>query len=446
MKKVYVGMSADLVHPGHLNIINEAKKYGEVIIGLLTDEAIASYKRLPFLTYEQRKIIIENIKGVKEVVPQETLDYVPNLKKIKPDYVVHGDDWCTGIQKETRERVIQTLKEWDGKLVEIPYTKGISSTQLNNALREIGITPEIRRKKLKRLIRNKPMVRILEAHNGLTGLIVEKTNIKIGNNIKEFDGMWISSLTDSTAKGKPDIEYVDLTSRLRTIEEILEVTTKPLIIDGDSGGLPEHFVFKVRSLERLGVSAVIIEDKIGLKRNSLFGAGAGQTQDTIENFSYKISQGKRALVTNDFMIIARIESLILKKGLEDALKRAKAYIDAGSDAIMIHSKEEDPAGILDFCKEYKKFTKKVPIVVVPTTYNQITEDELIEAGVNVVIYANHLLRSAYPAMEKVAKSILMNNRSYEASKYCLPVKDIITMIPELNFNAIPQIKGIKKND
>jgi phosphoenolpyruvate phosphomutase len=417
MKKVYVGMSADLIHPGHLNIINEAKKYGDVIIGLLTDEAIASYKRLPFLTFKQRKIIIENIKGVKEVVPQETLDYVPNLKKIKPEYVVHGDDWCTGIQKDTRERVIQTLKEWGGKLVELPYTKGISSTQLNNALREIGITPQIRRKRLKRLIKTKPMVRILEAHNGLTGLIVENTKINVENTEKEFDGMWISSLTDSTAKGKPDIEYVDLTSRLRTIEEILEVTTKPLIIDGDSGGLPEHFVFKVRTLERLGVSAVIIEDKIGIKRNSLFGTSAEQTQDTIENFSYKISQGKKALITDDFMIIARIESLILKKGLEDALKRAKAYIEAGSDGIMIHSKEKEPTEILNFCNEYKKFTKKVPLVVVPTTYNQITEDELIKAGVNVVIYANHLLRSAYPAMEKVAKSILMNNRSYEASKY-----------------------------
>jgi len=289
MKKVYVGMSADLVHPGHLNIINEAKKYGDVIIGLLTDEAIASYKRLPFLSYEQRKIVIENIKGVKNVIPQKTLDYIPNLKKLKPDYVVHGDDWCTGIQKETRERVIQALNEWGGKLIEVPYTKGISSTQLNNILKEIGITPQIRRKRLKRLLKAKPLVRIMEAHNGLTGLIVENTKEKVNNVEKEFDGIWISSLTDSTAKGKPDIEYVDLTSRLKTIEEILEVTTKPLIVDGDSGGLPEHFVFKVRTLERLGVSAVIIEDKIGIKRNSLFGVKAGQTQDTIENISYEIS-------------------------------------------------------------------------------------------------------------------------------------------------------------
>lgn len=446
MKKVYVGMSADLVHPGHLNIINEAKKYGDVIIGLLTDEAIASYKRLPFLSYEQRKIVIQNIKGVKNVIPQETLDYIPNLKKLKPDYVVHGDDWCTGIQREIRERVIQALKEWGGKLIEVPYTKGISSTQLNNALKEIGITPQIRMKRLRRLLNAKPIVRILEAHNGLTGLIVENTEIKVNNINKEFDGIWISSLTDSTAKGKPDIEYVDLTSRLRTIEEILEVTTKPLIVDGDSGGLPEHFVFKVRTLERLGVSAVIIEDKIGMKRNSLFGINAEQTQDSIEDFSYKISQGKKALITDDFMIIARIESLILKKGLDDTLKRAKAYINAGSDGIMIHSIDKNPKEILEFCYEYKKFTNRVPLVAVPTTYDRITEDELIEAGVNMVIYANHLLRSAYPAMVKLAKTILKNNRSFEASKYCLPIKDIITMIPELNFNIIPQIKGLGKND
>jgi len=323
-------------------------------------------------------------------------------------------------QRETRERVIQALNEWGGKLIEVPYTKGISSTQLNNILKEIGITPQIRMKRLKRLLNAKPLVRILEAHNGLTGLIVENTKEKVNN--------------------------VDLTSRLKTIEEILEVTTKPLIVDGDSGGLPEHFVFKVRTLERLGVSAVIIEDKIGIKRNSLFGTKAGQTQDSIENFSYKISQGKKALITDDFMIIARIESLILKKGLDDALKRAKAYIDAGSDGIMIHSKDKDPKEILEFCYEYKKFTNRVPLTAVPTTYNQITEDELIEAGVNIVIYANHLLRSAYPAMVKVAKTILKNNRSYEASKHCLPVIEIITMIPELNFSEVSQKKGDEKND
>jgi len=433
MKKVYVAMSADLIHPGHLNIIKKASTYGEVTIGLLTDKAIASYKRLPMLTYEQRKIIIENIKGIKEVIPQETLDYVPNLERLKPDYVVHGDDWRTGVQQETRERVINTIKEWGGELIEVPYTKGISSTQLHQALAEIGTTPEIRMRRFTRLINTKPIIRILEAHNGLTALIAEETKIETADQVKEFDGIWLSSLTDSTAKGKPDIEYVDLTSRLMTLDHILEVTTKPVIFDGDTGGATEHFVFMVKTLERLGVSAVIIEDKVGTKRNSLFGTEVEQTQESIDNFSYKISEGKDARVTNDFKIIARIESLILKKGLEDALERAAAYINAGADCIMIHSKEKQPDEILKFCESYSVFEKRMPLVVVPSTYNKVTEDELQEAGVNVVIYANHLLRSAYPAMVKTAQSILKHNRSYEASKDLLPIKDIIRMIPGVKY-------------
>ena len=429
MKKVYVGMSADLIHPGHLNIINVAKGLGEVTVGLLTDKAIASYKRLPFLTYEQRKIIVENIKGVDKVFPQETLDYVPNLKKLKPDFVVHGDDWKTGVQKHTREKVIETLKEWGGELVEVEYTKGISSTQLNKSLKEIGTTPDIRMKRLRRLLEVKPIVRLIEAHNGLTGLLVENLEIKKDNLPKEFDGMWLSSLTDSSAKGKPDIEAVDVTARMQTLNDIVEVTTKPIVYDGDTGGRPEHFVFTVKTLERLGVSAVIIEDKVGLKKNSLFGTDVDQTQDTIENFSYKISEGKKSQITDDFMIIARVESLILKKGIEDALARAKAYIEAGADGIMIHSKEKKPDEILEFCSAYKNFEKKVPLVAVPSSYNIIYEKELTDAGVNIVIYANQLLRSAYPAMLETAKSILENERSYEADNNMMPISEILNLIP-----------------
>lgn len=429
MKKVYVGMSADLIHPGHLNIIKEAKKLGEVTVGLLTDKAIASYKRLPYLTFEQRKIIVENIKGVEKVIPQETLDYVPNLKKLKPDFVVHGDDWKTGVQTQTREKVIDTLKEWGGELVEVEYTKGISSTQLNKSLKEIGTTPEIRMKRLKRLLEVKPIVRLIEAHNGLTGLIAENLQILKGSEPKEFDGMWLSSLTDSSAKGKPDIEAVDVTARMQTLNDIVEVTTKPIVYDGDTGGRAEHFVFTVKTLERLGVSAVIIEDKVGLKKNSLFGTDVDQTQDTIENFSYKISMGKKSQITDDFMIIARVESLILKKGIDDALTRAKAYIEAGADGIMIHSKEKKPDEILEFCNLYKKFEKRVPLVAVPSSYNKITEKELIEAGVSIVIYANQLLRSAYPAMLETAKSILENERSYEADSKMMPINEILNLIP-----------------
>ena len=429
-KTVYVGMSADIIHPGHLNIIKEAALLGEVTVGVLTDAAIASYKRLPYLSFEHRKLIVENLKGVDNVVAQETLDYVPNLKKLKPDFVVHGDDWKAGVQSKVRQRVVDTLAEWGGKLVEPSYTPGISSTKLNKAVREIGTTPEIRMKRLRRLIDSKGIVRIIEAHNGLSGLVAENTFVEKDGLRYEFDGMWLSSLTDSTAKGKPDIECVDLTSRMTTISDILEVTTKPIIYDCDSGGLPEHFVFAVRSLERMGVSAIIIEDKIGLKRNSLFNTGVQQNQDTIEKFSHKIQAGIKARVTEDLMIIARIESLTLKVGMDDAIERAKAYIDAGASGIMIHSKSKDPDEIFEFCKKYEKFLRTVPLVVVPSTYCQVTERQLADFGVNIVIYANHLLRSAYPAMLKTAKLILASGRAQEANDYCMPIKEILTLIPD----------------
>lgn len=430
MKKVYVAMSADIIHPGHLNIIKRAGEYGSVIVGVLTDRAIASYKRLPYLDYEQRALIVSSLKGVSAVVAQDTLDYRPNLRQLRPDYVVHGDDWKEGVQKETRQQVIECLKEWGGELIEFPYTEGISSTQLNHALREIGTTPDIRRATLHRLINSKPIVRIIEAHNGLTGLIIENIKVQTESGMREFDGMWASSLTDSTVRGKPDIEAVDISSRLVNINDLVEVTTKPIIFDGDTGGLQEHFVYTVRTLERLGVSAIIIEDKIGLKMNSLFGTEVKQEQDDIEHFCAKIKAGKRAQVTDDFMIIARIESLILKAGIEDAITRAKAYIEAGCDGIMIHSKEKTPDEILEFCELFKNLEKRVPIVVVPSTYDTITEEQLIEAGVSIVIYANQLLRSAYPAMVDTAKRILTHGRAYEARENLMSIKDIITLIPE----------------
>jgi phosphoenolpyruvate phosphomutase / 2-hydroxyethylphosphonate cytidylyltransferase len=429
-KLVYVPIAVDTVHIGHIRLIKKAKELGKVVIGLLTDKAIAKYQRIPLFDYEQRKTIIENIGDVDEVIQQDSWDYTENLKELKPDYVVHSDDWKTGMKKEKREIVLQTIKEWGGELVEVHYKDEFPREELDKNLIGMGVRPEIRRNKLRRLLNAKETVRILEAHNGLSALVVENTRSKTGSgHAKEFDGIWISSLTDSTAKGKPDTELVDSSSRLNTIEQILEVTTKPLIVDGDTGGRTEHFVFTVRSLERLGVSAIVIEDKIGPKRNSLFGTEVNQTQDSIENFSHKINQGKKAQLTNSFMIVARVESLILKKGAWDALLRARAYIEAGADAIMIHSKESKPDEILEFCQEFQKLENKVPLVVVPSTYNQITERELTNAGVNIVIYANHLLRSAYPAMKKTAESILANERSYEAGEMCLPIKEVLTLIP-----------------
>lgn len=428
-KKVYVGMSADLVHPGHLNILQKAQELGTVTVGLLTDAAIASYKRIPYMTYEQRKQIIENLKGVTNVIPQEKLDYTENLLLTKPDYVVHGDDWKEGVQRETRQKVIDTLAQWGGKLVEIPYTQGISSSKLNQALREVGSTPELRLKSLRRMLHAKPLLRFLDIHNALSGLIIENTYVDTPNGKRQFDGMWGSSLTDSTAKGKPDIEAVDVSARIATLNEVLEVTTKPIIYDADTGGKIEHFNFTIRTLERLGISAAIIEDKTGLKKNSLFGTSVEQTQDSIENFCKKIKSGKKSQITDDFMIIARIESLILNKGQEDAIKRAQAYIDAGADGIMIHSKNESPDEIFEFCSNYKNIVNRKPLIVVPSTFNTVTESELEKYGVNIVIYANQLLRSAYPAMVETAKSILINQRSAECDEKMISINEILELIP-----------------
>lgn len=428
-KTVYLGMIGDIMHPGLTNIIREGAKYGDLMIGLFTDKAIATQRRLPYMTYEQRKEVIESIKGVSQVVPQDEWSYVPNLRKYKPDYIIHGDDWKEGSEQELRAEVFEVMRELGGKVIEIPYTKGINSSSLDKEIKAIGTTPDVRLKSLRRLIAAKPIVRIMEAHDGLSGLIIENTEVKTGLKTNCFDGMWSSSLTDSTSKGKPDIEAVDLTTRMQDLNNILECTTKPIIYDGDTGGKPEHFVFTVRTLERNGISAIIIEDKIGLKKNSLFGTDAIQTQDTIEGFCHKIKVGKEAQVTKDFMIIARCESLIAGKPVEDALERTFAYVEAGADGIMIHSKEKTGSDIKEFCLRFRERHPAIPIVVVPTTYNQIKEEELHAWGVNIVIYANHMLRAAYPAMVKCAETILENERSLEANPICMPIKQILELIP-----------------
>jgi len=428
-KTVYVGMSADLVHPGHINIISRAAELGEVTVGLLTDKAIASYKRVPFMEWERRAEIIAALRDVARVVPQDTLDYVPNLRTYQPDFVVHGDDWKEGVQATVRQSVIDVLTEWGGELVEVPYTQGISSTKLHQAMKEIGTTPDLRRASLRRMLNAKPLVRFLDLHNGLSGLIIEKVGVDTPQGRKEFDGMWASSLTDATSKGKPDIEAVDTSARVSTLNEVLEVTTKPIIYDGDTGGKPEHFVFTVRTLERLGISAVIIEDKTGLKKNSLFGTDVDQSLESIELFSDKIRMGKAAQQTDDFMVIARLESLILGFGVDHAMERAEAFLDAGADGIMIHSRQKTPDEVFEFCDRYNQLPNRKTLVVVPSTYNTTTEDQLQERGVNVVIYANQLLRSAYPAMVSTAESILTHGRSAECDDRMMPIGEILELIP-----------------
>ena len=424
---VYVGMSADIIHPGHMNILKIADSYGDVIVGLLTDKAIASYKKIPIMNFEERKNVIESIKYVSKVVMQETLDYTENLEKIRPNFVVHGDDWSTGIQKNTRKKVIDTLSNWNGELIEVPYTEGISSSSLKTKLNST-VTTEERRKSLRNLLNSKDTISFLDIHNALSAIVIENTSVKIDSYNLEFDGMWASSLTDSTSKGKPDIEAVDTSSRLNTLNEVMEVTTKPIIYDGDTGGKPEHFTYTVQSLERLGVSAVVIEDKKGLKKNSLFGTEVKQEQDSIESFSEKIKVGNSSKKTDEFLIIARIESLILEKGLNDALERAEAYAVAGANGILIHSKDKSEKDVFSFVQTFKK-NSDLPLVVVPTTYNHIKFNEFKEIGVDIVIYANHLLRSAYPAMLKTAESILKNGRTSEIENDLMSVKEIINFIP-----------------
>ncbi|RYY67183.1 MAG: phosphoenolpyruvate mutase [Chitinophagaceae bacterium] len=427
---VYIGMSADLIHPGHLNIIRKGRELGRVVIGLLTDEAIAGYKRVPLLSFEQRSAIVSGLRDVSEVVPQSTLDYSANLRALRPRYVVHGDDWRSGVQSATRARVIEVLSEWGGELVEVPYTQGISSTAIQQSLREIGVTPENRRKRLGRLLSVKPILRVLEAHNGLSAMIVEgSTATDADGRPVEFDGIWLSSLTDSTAKGKPDIEAVDFTSRLQTVNEILEVTTKPIIFDGDTGGRIDQFPFMVRTLERLGVSAIIIEDKVGAKRNSLLEESSVHEQDSIVDFCEKIRAGNNSRVTADFRIIARIESLILGKGMEDAWQRSEAYVAAGAGGIMIHSKESSGADVIEFAKRFRPAHPDVPLIAVPSTYPTVSIGTLQEAGFSLVIYANHLLRSAYPAMQRTAQRLLVEGRAAGAEEDLISIKNLFKLIP-----------------
>lgn len=431
MKTVYTCFCTDNIHEGHHNILRHAKQYGKVVVGILDDPAMIRYNRFPVFTAEERAEKVRKIPEVDEVIIQKEIMYDKVIKELKPDYVIHGDNWKSGPAAVIRENIVKLLEKYGGELIEIPYTYNRDIQKEDAKMREKLAMPEFRRGRLKRLLELCPIVKTIEVHDGLTGLIAEKTIVSNNETLDQFDAMWISSLCDSTAKGKPDIELVDMSSRLRTIDDVMDVTTKPIILDGDTGGLIEHFVYNVRTLERMGVSAIIVEDKTGLKKNSLFGTEVVQTQDTIENFCNKIAAGKDAQLTDDFMIIARIESLILEQGMDDALRRAKAYVEAGADGIMIHSRRKEPDEILEFCDKFRELYQDIPIVVVPTSFNSITEEELASHGVNIVIYANQLTRSAFPAMQQTAAEILKNHRALEVDSKLMPFKEIISLIDEL---------------
>ena len=428
---VYTCFCTDIIHEGHLNLIDVAKEYGDVVVGVLCDSEMVKYNRFPIKSTSERVKLVEEIPDVKKVIIQKKIMYDDVVKEIRPDYIIHGDNWADESMKVIKKNILNVLDEYGGELIEVPYTFNEKIQKIDKQMLEKLAMPEFRRSRLKKLLKMVDVVKTIEVHSGLTGLIAEKTVIADDEHIDQFDAMWISSLCDSTEKGKPDIELVDMTSRFRTIADIMEVTTKPIIFDGDTGGIAEHFVYTVRSLERMGVSAIIIEDKIGLKKNSLFGTEVEQTQDDIEHFCEKIRAGKNAQLSDDFMIIARIESLILEKGMDDALERAFAFRDAGADGIMIHSRKKEPDEILEFCDKFREKDSETPIVAVPSSYNTITEEELSEHGVNIVIYANQLLRAAFPAMQNAAKSILKHRRAHEIDEDLLSIKDIITLIDEL---------------
>lgn len=431
MKTVYACFCTDVIHEGHLNILRQAKKYGRVVVGVLSDKAMIRFNRFPTISFEQRMRMFQDLEIVDQVIEQTEMMYNEVVKQLHPDYIIHGDNWREGPERIIWKNVLSLLEQYGGKLIEVPYTYNLEVRKVDSLMREKLAMPEYRRRRLRQLLEFCPIVKTIEVHSGLSGLIAEKTVVESNNRLDQFDAMWISSLCDSTVKGKPDIELVDMSSRIRTIDDVMEVTTKPVILDGDTGGLPEHFVYNVRTLERLGVSAIIIEDKTGLKKNSLFGTKVLQTQEDIETFCSKISAGKDAQRTEEFMIIARIESLILEKGMEDALKRARAYVKAGADGIMIHSRKKDPKEVLDFCDLFRQEDRNTPLVVVPTSYSSIYENELVEHGVNIVIYANQLLRSEFPSMKRTAESILKNHRSLEAESSMMPFKEIITLIDDI---------------
>ena len=431
MKTIYTCFCTDVIHEGHINILNHARQYGEVVVGVLSDAAMIRYNRFPTISFQERLKMVEELSQVSKVIVQEDIMYDEVVRTLQPDYIIHGDNWKQGPERAIRDNVEKLLQQYGGTLIDVPYTYNEQVKHIDDKIKEKLSMPEFRRRRLRQLLTMRPIVKTLEVHSGITGLIAEKTVVEHNGELDQFDAMWISSLCDSIAKGKPDIELVDMTSRFRTIDDVMEVTTKPIIFDGDTGGLIEHFVYTVRSLERMGVSSVIIEDKTGLKKNSLFGTEVMQTQDTIEHFCEKIKAGKRTQLTDSFMIIARIESLILEKGMDDALKRARAYVKAGADGIMIHSRKESPSEILAFCDQFRSEDKQTPLVVVPTSYHSITEQELSEHGVNIVIYANQLTRSAFPAMEQTAKDILKYHRAQEVDERLLPIKDIITLIDTL---------------
>ena len=428
-KIIYLGLTADLIHAGHINIINEALKYGQLLIGLITDQAISKEKRLPLLSYFDRKALLLNIKGVKDIVPQEDWDYSINLQKYKPDFFIHGDDWNTSEYKIIKNNCINVLSAYGGKLIEIAHTPNINSDLVVDKIRKLKNVSSLRQNTLKRLLQSKSFIKIIEVHSPMSAMIIDNLKINNERGSNFFDGFWSSSLSDSTLFGRPDIESLDIASRLNMINNIFHATTKPLVMDIDTGGLLEHLEINIKTIEQAGVSAVVIEDKKGLKKNSLFGNEVIQHQEDVKVFQEKIKLINTIKVNDNFLCIARIESLILDKGLEDALHRASSYVDAGADMVLIHSRKKTPDEVFLFANEFKRDHPNIPLACIPTSFYTVTEGLLQDKGFNLSIYANHLIRASYKHMEKIAKSILTYQTSQYIEEDIESVKDILNLIP-----------------
>ncbi|MDJ0824059.1 MAG: phosphoenolpyruvate mutase [Rhodobacter sp.] len=425
---VYVSMTAEILHNGHLRILKEAKKHGRVTVGLLTDRALENKKPIPLLSFEQRKEILEALDCVDEVIAQDEWDYDACIDTHKPRVFVHGDKW-DGPLTGMRERAIARLESYGGTFVELPYSHEFDGTHIAPQMAASLATPFAKQKAFRRMMQSKRLVRFLEAHSPLAALIGEHTKVQRNGDVLQYDGFWSSSLTDSTEMGLPDIEALDVTRRLQNIDEIFEVTTKPLVFDADTGGKAEHFELKVRTMERMGIAAAIIEDKTGLKKNSLLGTSVPQTQASIPEFQEKIRAGIEGQKYRGMMIIARLESLILGQGIDDALRRADAYVTAGAGAVMIHSKERDPAQVFAFTDAFAQDHPEVPIVAVPSSYNTVHDHELQAHGIKMIIYANHMLRSSYKAMEQTARAILEHGRTAEIEDEIITIPQILKLIP-----------------
>jgi len=416
-KTVYVGMVGDMLHVGHINILKTAARLGRVTVGVLTDRAVVGYKRLPLLAFEDRVRVVESIADVAAVVPQKTLSYVENLRALRPDYVVHGDDWRYGDQvSRARAEVIATLGEWGGELVEVAYTKGISSTAIHRSGAADALFSGTRQGRLRRLLAAKPTLRIVEAHSGLSAKIAAE--VRGPDGATGFDAVWQSGLTDAIHRGKSDGGAVDRGRRLQAVEEILDAGPLPLIYDGRAAGRPETVFDLTRALDKAGVSALCLGDRSDPDRT-------GPEMSPAETVA-QIEAVRAACPTGAVMAISRIVVAAPGNGgsgaLDRALDRALALLEAGSDAVMFDSAADTAEPILDIAARLRRQRRDVPLFAAQSDRWGAPIHRFENAGIDAVVYETHLLRATVAPMRRAATALLAEGTG--------PAPDL-TPLPEL---------------